>query len=182
MDKGKRKIVLIVHNVRSAHNVGSILRSADGFGVERVYLTGYTPYPVAPNDRRLPHVAQRAEEQIAKTALGADKKVRWQYDSDVFALLSRLKKNGFLAAALEQTNNAVVLPKFKAAGDVALIVGSELGGIEATLLKEADIHLNIPMLGGKESFNVSVAASVALYHLRWYNLKLDDRKNKKAFL
>lgn len=176
----KRRLILVVHSVRSAHNIGSILRSADGFGVERVYLTGYSPYPVSANDRRLPHVAKRTDEQIKKTALGADKTVKWQHQADVALLLPKLKKAGFLVAALEQTNKAVALSELKAAGDVALIVGSEIGGIEQALLKEADTHLAIPMLGGKESFNVAVATSVALYHLRWYNHKLDDRQNKNA--
>lgn len=169
MAKGKRKIVLIAHDVRSAHNVGSILRTADGFGIETVYLTGYTPYPVSFKDKRLPHVAKRAEEQIVKTALGAEKTVKWQHEASVLELLHKLKKERFLLAALEQTASAIDLRGFSAEGNIALIIGSEIGGIQQNLLKEMDIHLSIPMLGSKESFNVSVAAAVALYHLRWYN-------------
>ena len=164
-----RRIVLIVHNVRSAHNVGSIFRSADGLGVYRVYLTGYTPYPIAPNDKRLPHVAKRAAAQIAKTALGAEKTLKWQHENDISRLISKLKKDGYSIAALEQTDQAVSLAKFKPTRDIALIVGSEIGGIKPKLLKEADIHLAIPMLGDKDSFNVAAAAAIALYHLRWYN-------------
>ncbi|HLG91015.1 MAG TPA: TrmH family RNA methyltransferase [Candidatus Saccharimonadales bacterium] len=164
------RIVLIVHDVRSAHNVGSILRSADGFGVNYVYLTGYTPYPAMVNDERLPHIVKRASEQIAKTALGAEKTLRWQHQSDIFELISKLRKEGYLLVALEQTDQALRLPEFKAKGDIALIVGSEIGGISPDLLKAIDTHLVIPMLGGKESFNVSVASAVALYHLRWRKL------------
>ncbi len=169
MDKGERKIVLVVHDVRSAHNVGSILRSADGFGVDCVYLTGYAPFPVGAKDKRLPHIAKRVSEQIAKTALGAEKTVSWQHRTDVFELISKLKKENYSVAALEQTDRAVKLPEFTAKGNIALIIGSEIEGVKPSLLKSADIHLAIPMLGKKESFNVSVAAAVALYHLRWYN-------------
>lgn len=160
------RIVLIVHDVRSAYNVGSILRSADGFGTERVYLTGHTPYPEAPNDSRLPHVAKRATRQIAKTALGAEQTVRWRHESDALGVISELKEEGFSVAALEQTDKALLIKDFETAGNVALIVGSEIGGIKHDLLKAADIHLAIPMLGEKDSFNVSAAAAVALYHLR----------------
>ncbi|MEX0881268.1 MAG: TrmH family RNA methyltransferase [Candidatus Saccharimonadales bacterium] len=166
----KRRLVLVVHDVRSAHNVGSILRSADGFGVNCVYLSGYTPYPAMVNDKRLPHIAKRATEQIAKTALGAEKTFRWRHQADIFELIPKLKKEGYLLAALEQTGRALRLPEFKTKDDIALIVGSEIGGIKPDLLKAVDIHLAIPMLGGKESFNVSIASAVALYHLRWYKL------------
>lgn len=162
-----RRIVLIVHDVRSAHNVGSMLRSADGFGVERVYLAGYTPYPATANDSRLPHVAKRATQQIAKTALGAEKTLRWHRESDVLGLVTKLREEGFSVVALEQTSKALAITDFETAGDVALIVGSEIGGIDQDLLNAADIQVVIPMLGEKESFNVAVAASVALYHLRY---------------
>ena len=165
----KRQLVLIAHDVRSAHNVGSILRTADGLGVDKVYLTGYTPYPIEENDKRLPHVWRRAAAQITKTALGAELSVEWQHETDVAHLISRLKKGGYLVAALEQTDQALELQKFTSPDKIALVVGSEIGGIPPAVLKEADIHLAIPMLGHKESFNVSVAVAVALYHLRWYN-------------
>jgi tRNA G18 (ribose-2'-O)-methylase SpoU len=175
------KIVLVVHNVRSAHNVGSILRSADGFGVEAVYLTGYTPYPHSKDDERLPHIAKRVSAQIAKTALGADSSVKWRYERDISNLLSRLKKQGFLIVALEQTANSGNLTVFNPPRPVALIAGSEVGGLDDGALNAADVTVAIPMLGAKESFNVAVAAAVALYHLRWYNQASDDRQNKNGF-
>jgi len=85
-------------------------------------------------------------------------------------------------AALEQTDKAVALPNFSPTNDMALIVGSEIAGIEQSILNAAEIHLSIPMLGKKESFNVAVAAAVALYYLRWYNRKLNDRQNKNALI
>ena len=175
------KIALIVHNVRSAHNVGSILRSADGFGIDRVFLTGYTPYPHADNDVRLPHIAKRASSKIAKTALGAEESVKWKYCSDIKALLRQLRNQGFIIAALEQTAESANLADFQPRQPTALIVGSEVGGIYKNILLAADSKVSIPMLGAKDSFNVAVAAAVALYHLRWYNQTPDDRQNKNGF-
>lgn len=151
------------------------MRSADGFGVDQVYLTGYTPYPEHKTDKRLPHIVKKTSGQIAKTALGAEKTLKWQYAEDVIQVLQNLRNDGFLIAALEQTAAAVELPKFKTSKDTVLIVGSEVGGLEPEVLNIASVHLTIPMLGFKESFNVSVAAAVALYHLRWYNQKSNGR-------
>jgi 23S rRNA (guanosine2251-2'-O)-methyltransferase len=78
-----QEVVLIVHNVRSTHNVGSLLRSADGFGISHVYLTGYTPYPKKDNDERLPHIADKLQRQINKTALGADKNIAWSQSDEI---------------------------------------------------------------------------------------------------
>src|SRR3989344_847970 len=150
-----RSIVLIVHNVRSAHNVGSILRTADGLGIEQVYLTGYTPYPPSPNDQRLPHQAQKADRQIRKTALGAEKTVPWKQTANVLALINDLKNSGYEITALEQTEKATALNRYKPAKNIALIVGSEIGGLQKRILDRADRHLEIPMHGKKESFNVS---------------------------
>lgn len=160
-----RSIVLVVHNVRSAHNVGSILRSADGFGAEHVYLSGYSPYPEAKDDTRLPHISKRVAAQIKKTALGAENSVQWTYRDDIAGLINELKKN-YQVAALEQTPKATPLQDFKASQDIALIVGSEIGGLEPRVLKLVDLHLEIPMKGQKESFNVAIAAAVAMYSLR----------------
>lgn len=161
-----QSIVLVVHNVRSAHNVGSILRSADGFGLEHVYLTGYTPYPETKNDNRLPHLAQRATRQISKTALGAENSLKWTYSKDIFKLINNLKKH-YQVVALEQTPKATPLRDFKSSKNTALIVGSEIKGLDQQILDAADLHLEIPMLGQKESFNVGIAAAIAMYHLRF---------------
>ena len=161
-------LVLIAHNLRSTHNVGSLLRTAEGLGVKRVYLTGYTPYPLAPADDRLPHLAQKLDRQIAKTALGAEKVLSWSHEPVVQALLKNLKKQGYAIAALEQTAHSLKITDFKAPRKLALIVGREVEGIEPELLAAADYILAIPMLGHKESFNVVQAAAMALYELQFH--------------
>ncbi len=160
------KIALVVHNVRSAHNVGSILRTADGLGVEKVYLTGYTPYPKSKDDERMPHEAAGANRRIHKTALGAEASVKWEHRQNVEELIGQLKEQAYQIVALEQTKNASDLHKFKPNTNVALIVGSEVGGLDAPVLKLCDVHVQIPMAGAKESFNVAVAAGIALYQLQ----------------
>ncbi|HLA49153.1 MAG TPA: TrmH family RNA methyltransferase [Candidatus Saccharimonadales bacterium] len=159
-------LIIVVHNVRSAHNVGSILRSADGLGIERVYLTGYTPYPPSPGDQRLPYLAQKAGRQIHKTALGAEATVRWQHEPDVIKAIDKLRAAGYRIAALEQTSKSLNLAGFKPPGKLALVVGSEVGGLDKMVLELCDSYLQIPMSGQKESFNVAVAAAIALYHLK----------------
>jgi 23S rRNA (guanosine2251-2'-O)-methyltransferase len=162
------KIVLIVHNVRSCYNVGSLLRTADGLGVYQVYFTGYTPYPPIKNDGRLPHIANKISRQIKKTSLGAEKSVVWKHEAEIKPLLNRLKKDNFQIAALEQISRSVNLPSFSNNRNLVLIAGNEVEGLDEEVLAEADICLEIPMSGTKESFNVAVAAAVALYHLKYH--------------
>jgi 23S rRNA (guanosine2251-2'-O)-methyltransferase len=161
------RIVLIVHNVRSAGNVGSMFRTADGLGIEKVYLTGYTAFPKLNDDPRPPHVRDRAEQLISKTALGAEKTIAWEHSADVLQLLNSLKRDGWSVVALEQTPKARDLTQYSAPDKTALIVGSEVDGLPADVLAEAGDHIQIPMLGNKESFNVAIAAALAMYHLRY---------------
>lgn len=167
----ERKIALIVHNVRSCHNVGSLLRTADGLGIDKLFLTGYTPYPKKPGDKRLPHEIANVAAKINKTALGADESVNWQYWNSISRLTLKLKSEQYVIAALEQTSAAVNIVNFQAPAKIALLVGSETGGLDPATLKLAQQHLFIPMLGAKESFNVSVAAAMALFHLKYPNHK-----------
>lgn len=160
------KIILIVHNIRSSHNVGSLLRSADGLGVEKVYLTGYTPYPEARNDKRLPHVKLKLSQQIHKTALGAEKSVKWGQRDEIYGLLDELRRKKLLIVALEQTPSASSLMDFKTSQNLALIVGNEIDGLDKKITELSDVQLQIPMLGSKESFNVAIAGAIALYHLK----------------
>ncbi|MGH7195965.1 MAG: TrmH family RNA methyltransferase [Candidatus Saccharimonadales bacterium] len=163
------QLVLIAHNLRSCHNVGSLLRSADGLGVQTVYLTGYTPYPAGgTNDPRLPHLAAKLNRQISKTALGAQASINWQHHDDIFEVIKNLQQSAFTVAALEQAENAVALETYQPAPKLALIVGREIGGIEPAVLAASDIILAIAMLGSKQSFNVAVAAAMALYRLRFF--------------
>ena len=160
-------LVLIVHNVRSTHNVGSMLRSCDGLGVTKVFMTGYTPYPKQVSDGRLPYLASKIDSQIHKTALGAETAVNWQLEPDISVLIKQLHGQGYTICALEQTPGSIALPDFKPPDKVALIVGREVEGLEEQVIQAADSCVVIPMLGQKESFNVAVAAAIALYHFRY---------------
>lgn len=162
-----RKIVLVAHNLRSCHNVGSLLRTAEGLGISKVYLTGYTPYPLAPGDTRLPHLAQKLDKQIHKTALDAENQVDWQQADNVFTVFTQLKSQGFTIAALEQAKNSVSLPTYTPPDTLALVLGREVEGMEPDVLAACDIALEIPMSGKKESFNVVQAAAMALYHCQF---------------
>jgi tRNA G18 (ribose-2'-O)-methylase SpoU len=164
MANGK-SIVLIAHNLRSCHNVGSLLRTADGLGVNEVYLTGYTPYPQTEDDRRLPHLATKIDRQISKTALGAEKSVRWQQATDVETVISSLRQDGYEVMALEQAATSTPLPDFAPPEKLALLVGREVEGVEPEVIDMCDGALEIPMFGDKESFNVVQAAAMALYHI-----------------
>jgi tRNA G18 (ribose-2'-O)-methylase SpoU len=162
----KAELILIAHNLRSAHNVGSLLRTAEGLGLNHIYLSGYTPYPARKDDDRLPHIAAKVNARISKTALGAEHSVSWSYRSDIFELLNELEAGGWQVAALEQTPQALPLQQVELAGRVAIIVGREVEGIEPEVLAQVARHWQIPMSGGKESFNVAVAAAMALYLLK----------------
>ena len=149
-----QEIYLIVQNVRSLFNVGAIFRCADVFGVNKVYLCGYTGFP--------------PRKEISKTALGAEEWVSWERCWQTHLLIKKLKKQGVRIVVLETGAKSKSLPKFKPKFPMALVVGSETRGVSESIIKLADDIISIPMLGKKESLNVAVAASVALYDL---NLK-----------
>ena len=159
-----KSLVLIAHNLRSAHNVGSLLRTAEGLGVGKIWLTGYSPYPRRENDARLPHISRKIDRQIAKTALGAENLAEWDYSESVESVIAALKTEGYTLAALEQAAGSTSLPDYLPAEKLALVVGRETEGIEAEVLALCDEVLEIPMKGQKESFNVVQAAAMALYH------------------
>ncbi|MEK7153374.1 MAG: TrmH family RNA methyltransferase, partial [Patescibacteria group bacterium] len=152
-----RTIVLIAHNLRSCHNVGSLLRTAEGLGVQQVFLTGYTPYPLGPDDPRLPHMAAKITRQINKTALGAETTQAWQRSDSIDKVLAKLRGQGFTLAAIEQVKGSTPLPQYKPSQKIALLVGREVEGIETEVLARVDKVLEIPMFGTKESFNVAQA-------------------------
>lgn len=162
-----REIVLIAHNLRSCHNAGSLLRTAEGLGVSRVFLTGYTPYPLQKGDTRLPHLAAKIAKQINKTALGAEDMLDWQHVSTATEVIEQLKSEDFTVAAIEQAADAVKLPKYHPPHKIALLVGREVEGVEQEVLNACNIVLEIPMLGRKESFNVAQAAAMGMYHCRF---------------
>jgi 23S rRNA (guanosine2251-2'-O)-methyltransferase len=163
-----RDIVVIAHDIRSTHNVGSLLRTCEGIGVSHVYFTGYTPYPrLDSGDTRLPHIADKLTQQIHKTALDAETLVPWSHLESVEACISSLKADGFAVVALEQSQDSVPLPQYDAPTKVALLLGREVEGIEPELVQLCDTTIEIPMLGKKESFNVVQAAAMCLYKLRF---------------
>ena len=153
----KKEVFVVLHNVRSVHNVGSIFRTTDAAGVYKIFLTGYTPTPA---DR-----FGRTRRDLAKTALGAEKSVLWEYVKNISTLVSRLKKEKVTIVALEQAENSVDYKKIKPRLPFALILGNEVRGISKSILKKCDLVCEIPMRGQKESLNVSVALGIALFRI-----------------
>lgn len=164
----QRTIVVIAHDIRSTHNIGSLLRTCEGLGVAHIYFTGYTPYPaLITHDPRLPHIARKLDSQISKTALGAETLVPWSHAEDAVACIAQLRTSGYQVIALEQSADSVPLPEFQAPDTVALLLGREVEGIAPELLALCDATVEVPMFGRKESFNVVQAAAMALYQLRF---------------
>lgn len=155
------EIVLLAHNIRSTFNIGSIFRTADGFGVKKIILSGYSPYPSYAGDKRLPHLREKITAQIHKTALGAEMFIPFAYS--VMPPLNELKKQGYRIVALEQSSTSTPLHEYHTPEKIALLLGEEVEGISSELLAVCDDTVEIPMYGKKESFNVSVAAALALY-------------------
>lgn len=155
--KPSKEVVLILHNVRSTHNVGSIFRTADAAGVSKIYLAGQTPSPI---DR-----FGRERKDVAKVALGAEKTIPWEYAKTTGGLISKLKKKGYGIVALEQDSRSKSYKDFKIKKPTVLILGSEVEDISRALLQKCDAIIEIPMKGKKESLNVSVAAGIALFAL-----------------
>ncbi len=148
-----RQFFVIAHNIRSLLNVGSIFRTADAFGVTKIYLTGYTGTP-----GNILH-----KNRMAKVALGAESWVPWEYQKSPGRLIKKLKSDGVNIIALEKTQGAMNLSKFKPKFPLALVLGEEVRGVSPALLKLCDKVVQIPMLGKKESLNVSVAFGVAAF-------------------
>ena len=114
------EIIVIAHNIRSTHNVGSIFRTSEGFGVSKIILSGYTPYPKLEHDSRLPHVAEKLTSQIHKTALGAEKMVPFEYQESPD--LDNLKNEGYRIVGLEQDDKSVMIADYKVPSKVALLI------------------------------------------------------------
>lgn len=156
-------IIVIAHNIRSTHNVGAIFRSSDGFGVAKIILSGYTPYPHIPGDTRLPHISRKLTDQIHKTALGAEEIIPFEYQEQPD--IGELKASGYTIVGLEQDQRSVMLPDYHPPEKIVLLLGEEVEGITLDMRQLCDDLIEIPMVGKKESFNVSVAAGIALYAL-----------------
>ena len=144
-------ISILVENVRSVYNVGSIFRSADGFGAEKIYLTGYTAYP--PRD------------DLHKTALGAEDAVPWEYIENPIKAAEIIKKQKIPLVLVEQTHNSQSLYHLDFQFPLCFMVGNEVSGVSEELSKLADVHIELPMRGIKQSLNVSVSVGVVGYEL-----------------
>ncbi len=147
---------IILEDIRSAYNVGAIFRTADAAGVAKIFLVGYTPAPI---DR-----FGRSQTQIKKTSLGASETMQWEQMSTTKEVIERLHESGVIVVAVELAPGSIQINKFKEPKRVAYIVGNEVNGVSKEALELADIIVELPMLGQKESLNVSVTAGVVLYH------------------
>lgn len=152
-----RKAYIILHNIRSVYNVGSALRTADALGIEKIFLTGYTPTPL---DR-----FNQPRKDLAKVALGAEKTLAWEYVKNPVTLIDRLKGEGVQCIAVEQSEKSVDYKKVKVHYPVAFLFGNEVSGVSKGLLSRMDVVAEIPMSGKKESLNVSVSLGVALFRM-----------------
>jgi len=149
--------VLILDNIRSVENVGAIFRTADAVGIDKIYLTGYTPTPL---DR-----FGRKRGDLAKSALGAEEFVKWEQKKSILALLTKLKKENFQIIGIEQDEKSVDYRKVKLKEKNAFVIGTEVAGISKNILAKCDVIAEIPMYGKKESLNVSVATGIVLFNL-----------------
>lgn len=150
-----KEVAVLLHNVRSAHNVGSIFRTCDAAGVRRVYLSGYTPAPV---DR-----FGRPQKDIAKTALGAQGVLQWKHAKNPNVFLSTLRREGWTIVGVEQDASARDYRSYNVPTNVLYVFGNEVRGLSTQLKRSCDALVEIPMHGKKESLNVSVAAGIILF-------------------
>jgi tRNA G18 (ribose-2'-O)-methylase SpoU len=149
----KSPLIIVLDNVRSMHNVGSVFRTSDAFLVEKIYLCGFTPTP--------PH------REIQKTALGATESVTWEAIAETHLLINNLKEEGYLVYAVEQTHNSVALNQFTPSKDskIALVFGNEAEGVSEETILACDGAIEIPQFGSKHSFNISVSAGIVLWDI-----------------
>lgn len=153
----QRDVRVLLHNIRSAHNVGAMLRTAEALGVTQIYLSGYS---ACPTDR-----FGRPVKEIAKTALGAELTIPWEHHEDPMEIIAQLKRKDFVVVGIEQDARAVDYKTYEAQEKTLVLVGSEVEGLAPLLREMCDTLLEIPMRGKKESLNVSVAFGVALFRI-----------------
>lgn len=151
--------IAVLDNVRSVYNVGSIFRTANAVGIEKIYLCGITPTPLDAKGRR--------RSDFAKVALGAEDSVAWEYAPSALECVQKLKAEGFFTIAIEQSETSVDYKQISIEGKehIAFIIGAEVEGISQEVLAASDVIAEIPMLGTKESLNVTIAFGVAIYRI-----------------
>ncbi len=157
------KLYLILHRIRSAYNVGSMFRTADALGVEKIFLTGFTQRPSLEEYE----FQTKAEKMLSKTALGADKYVPWEGYKNISVVIKKLRKEKVKIVAVEQSADSVDYRKFSFSEDTALILGNEPRGIDKRILSKCDAIVEIPMWGKKKSLNVAVALGVVGYGINF---------------
>ncbi len=165
------ELTLVLHNIRSTHNVGAIFRTAEGLGVKKIIISGYTPAPKHQNDTRLPHIANKIHNQIHKTALGAEDIVKFEIVDNLKSWINNNIDYKNPLVGLEQAPGSIPLQKFKPPQKMTLLLGEEVDGISQELMNLCSDFIEIPMFGQKESFNVSVATGMAVFHINTYYLR-----------
>jgi tRNA G18 (ribose-2'-O)-methylase SpoU len=160
---GKMPVILVLDNVRSLNNIGSVFRTADAFLVESIYLCGITAQP--------PH------RDIQKTALGATDSVLWKYIEDTHVAIDDLKKKGIKIICIEQTDESIPLQEFEVASGVsyAFVFGHEINGVQQSIIDRCDACVEIPQYGTKHSFNISISAGIVLWEI---NRKISEAKKR----
>ena len=149
----KDPVVVLLDNVRSLHNVGSVFRTCDAMAVEKLYLCGITAKP--------PH------REIQKTAIGATESVNWEYMEDAISIIHRYKKEGYTIISVEQTSNSIALGNYNWKNEkVLLVFGNEVDGVHQKIIDLSDFSLEIPQWGTKHSFNITVSAGIVLWDLK----------------
>lgn len=149
----KKKIIVVLDNIRSMHNVGSVFRTSDAFAIEKIMLCGITAQP--------PH------REIEKAALGATESVDWEYHPNTLELINKLKAESYTIISIEQAENSVFLQDFKTSIDekYAIVFGNEVEGVQQEVINVSDYCIEIPQFGTKHSFNVSVCAGIVLWEM-----------------
>jgi len=149
--KDKTPVIVVLDNIRSLHNIGSVFRTSDAFLIEKIYLCGITAKP--------PH------KEIHKTALGATETVDWEYASDTLTLIKKLQKDKVIVASIEQADESIMLPDFKIKSNkkYAVVFGNEVKGVQQEVVSASDNCIEIPQFGTKHSLNISVSCGVVLW-------------------
>ena len=149
----KDPVIVLLDNVRSLHNVGSVFRTCDAMAVEKLYLCGITAKP--------PH------REIQKTAIGATESVNWEYMDDAISIIHRYKKEGYTIISVEQTSNSIALGNYNWKNEkVLLVFGNEVDGVQQKIIDLSDFSIEIPQWGTKHSFNITVSAGIVLWDLK----------------
>jgi len=151
-----KEIIIILDNIRSALNVGAIFRTCDGAAVKKIYLIGITPQP--------------GHQKLIKTALGAEKYIEWEYCKNIDEIIDRLVKENYRIYSVEQTSTSIIYSEVSYPQKTVLIFGHEITGVSATALEKSKAHIQIPMLGKKNSLNVSTCVGIIIYYIRTQDL------------